>query len=83
LAALFYIPAPETFYSGIRALRPGEILKANWDGERVSWQIQTHHRWAIAPNSTLTLEKATEAAETLLEKAVQRQLESDVPLGAF
>src|SRR5262249_61680359 len=27
-AALFYIPAPETFYAGIRALQPGELLEA-------------------------------------------------------
>ena len=30
-AALFYIPAPETFYRGIRALQPGEILEASYD----------------------------------------------------
>ena len=36
-AALFYIPAPETFYTGIRALQPGEILEARLD----SWK-NTH-----------------------------------------
>src|SRR5262249_26069375 len=27
-AALFFMPAPETFYAGIRALEPGEMLEA-------------------------------------------------------
>ena len=39
-AALFYIPAPETFYRGIRALEPGEILEARLDGEAISWKTR-------------------------------------------
>ena len=32
-AALFFIPAPETFYRGIRALQPGEMLEARLDAD--------------------------------------------------
>jgi asparagine synthase (glutamine-hydrolysing) len=82
-AALFYIPAPETFYTGVRALQPGELLEARLHGHEVSWQTRLFHRWLTAPNPTLTLVEAVERAHALVTTAVRRQLESDVPLGAL
>ncbi|MGE0826100.1 MAG: asparagine synthase (glutamine-hydrolyzing) [Candidatus Binatia bacterium] len=82
-SALFHIPAPETFYSGIRALQPGELLEVQLDRDRVAWKTQTYHHWSIAPNPDLTLGQAAAQAEALLMTAVQRQMESDVPLGAL
>jgi asparagine synthase (glutamine-hydrolysing) len=82
-AALLYIPAPETFYTGIRALQPGELLEAQIDGHGVSYKIRTYHQWAMTPDHTLTLDQAADRAEALVMAAVRPQLESDVPLGAF
>jgi asparagine synthase (glutamine-hydrolysing) len=82
-AALSYIPAPETFYVGIRALQPGEILEARLDGHRVSWNTRTYHQWAITQDPTITLDQAADRADTLVTAAVRRQIESDVPLGAL
>lgn len=82
-AALSYIPAPETFYAGIRAVQPGELLIASLRDGKVSWRIRAYHRWTIAPNPSLTLEKAADRADELVTAAVSRQLESDVPLGAL
>ena len=82
-AALFYIPAPQTFYKGIRALEPSEILEATLDGDCVSWRIHRYHRWKVALDPTLTLEAAVERAGELLTATVRSQLESDVPLGAL
>jgi len=82
-AALCYIPAPETFYRGIRALQPGEILQAQLDGDRVSWKTRTYHRWSIATEPTLSLAEATDRADALLTRAVSRQMESDVALGTL
>jgi asparagine synthase (glutamine-hydrolysing) len=82
-AALFFIPAPETFYTGIRALLPGEVLEARLHDHRVSWRARLYHRWTIAPDPTLTLVEATDRADALVTAATQRQLESDVPLGAL
>ena len=82
-AALFYIPAPETFYTGIRALEPGEILEARLDVDGVSWNTQAYHRWSIAPDLALTLDQAADRADELLTTAVCRQMESDVPLGTL
>ena len=82
-AALTYIPAPETFYAGIRALQPGEILEAKLEHERITWKTRIYHRWGITLDPTLTLAKAAMQADKLVQAAVRRQLESDVPLGAL
>jgi asparagine synthase (glutamine-hydrolysing) len=82
-AALFHIPAPETFYKGIRALQPGELLEARLEGHWVCWKTRTYHQWTIAPDPTITLAQAVDRADALVAAAVQRQLESDVPLGTL
>ena len=82
-AALFFIPAPETFYRGIRALQPGEMIEAELHGAEISWRASLYHRWTIAPDDSMTLGEALERADALVTAAVRRQLESDVPLGAL
>jgi len=82
-SALFYIPAPDTFYTGIRALQPGEILEAQLDLNGISWKTGRFQRWVITPDSDITLAQAVDRADTLLTEAVHRQMESDVPLGAL
>ncbi len=82
-AALFFVPAPATFYRGIKALAPGEILVAHASQGRVTWQVSQYHQWTIAPDPTMTLEGAVERTEELIATAVRRQLESDVPLGSL
>ena len=81
--ALSYIPAPATAYRGVRALQPGEMLEARLESGRITWTTRSYHQWAIVPDPSLTLAKAVEQAEALLYTAVQRQLESEVPLGAL
>jgi asparagine synthase (glutamine-hydrolysing) len=82
-AALFHIPAPETFYTGIRALEPGEVLEGSWDGNSVIFKIQKYHSWSITPDSEMTLSKAIDRADELITTAVKKQLESDVALGSL
>jgi len=82
-AALFFVPAPQTFYQGIRALCPGELLEAEKRGEDLKVTIRPYHRWIAQPNESLTARKATMEAEALIAQAVSRQLESDVPLGTL
>ena len=82
-AALFYIPAPATFYSGILALEPGQLLEAQWVGGRVDWTLRSFHRWALAPDQGLTLPQAAKRTDELIDTAVKKQLESDVPLGCL
>lgn len=82
-AALLYIPAPETFYRGIRALQPGEVLEARLSHGDVSWKTRTFHQWTINPDPAITAVQAIDRTDALLTAAVQRQMESDVPLGAL
>lgn len=82
-ASLFYIPAPETFYRGIRALQAGEILEARLDDGDVSWKTRQHWKGVIAPDQRMSLSEAVNHVERLITAAVRRQLESDVPLGAL
>jgi asparagine synthase (glutamine-hydrolysing) len=82
-AALFYIPAPATFFRGIRALEPGQVMEAEWRPGRVTWTTHRYHRWTLAPDPTLTLKQAAERADELIHIAVRGQMESDVPLGSM
>jgi asparagine synthase (glutamine-hydrolysing) len=81
--ALFCIPAPLTFYRGIRALPPGHLLEARWVNGRVQTNVRPFHAWMIAPRADLTLDEAVDRADGLIQSAVGAQLESDVPLGAL
>jgi asparagine synthase (glutamine-hydrolysing) len=82
-AALFHIPAPETFYMGIRVIEPGETLEATFDGERVASKIRNYHQWTIADDSNISLSEAVDRADELVIAAVKNQLESDVALGTL
>lgn len=81
--ALSYIPAPNTFYSGIKALEPGQLLLAKIDISSINWHITKFHNWSISINSEQSLESASEKATDLIISAVRSQLESDVPLGTL
>jgi asparagine synthase (glutamine-hydrolysing) len=82
-AALFYVPAPNTFFRGIKALEPGQCLTVTFDGNIVLAKPSTYHQFSISPNPNLTLDVAAERAAELITSAVQGQLQSDVPLGAM
>lgn len=82
-SALFFIPAPATFYTGVRSLLPGQTLEASWDPQGITLKTRTFHKWEVGDESSLSLKHASLQAEELLCAAVQRQLESDVSLGSL
>ena len=81
-----YVPSPLTIYQGVHKLRPGCILRARageeprittfWDLERISTDGQ---RSRFPGNE----EEAADRLDALLNDAVSRRMEADVPLGAF
>ncbi len=83
LTALTFIPAPDTFYMGIKAVQPAEVVQAQWTAHGIEWSAHPYHRWSIPMMPELTMMEAVERAEALMSSAVPRQLESDVPLGAL
>ena len=82
--ALLYIPAPQTFYAGIRALEPGCWLEAQLEGDgRVSIKTGSFHKWRIEVEPSVDEQLLVGRAESLIRQAVDRQLESDVQLGSL
>ena len=74
-----YIPAPRTIIQGVRKLEPGS---------RFEWRFGFHEpkieRYWSPPQAESNSAAPDEyELETLLERAVRRQMISDVPLGAF
>lgn len=80
--ALLFVPSPSTIFREIRALEPGCTLDVRL-APRYTVDYHRYHRWAPEPRLDLDLGEAVDAADALVEQAVARQLESDVPLGAM
>ena len=77
---LLYIPAPKTIFQGIRALKPGHLLvvEIGKKYEEISyWQLRP------APLNDMTEQEAVLGFRSHFEKAVERRMIADVPLGAF
>lgn len=80
---LNYIPAPYTIFRGVRKLQPGHFIKLT--GRQACLQ-----RWYAIPfdeqltgTNLVSYDEAKKTFSDLLERAVQRRLVADVPLGAF
>ena len=81
-----YVPSPLTIYQGVNKLPPGTILRARsgeepritpfWDLKRIAMDGQ---RDRFPGNE----EEAADRLDALLNDAVSRRMEADVPLGAF
>jgi len=76
---LNYIPAPDTIFTNVKKLLPGNYLTI------VNRQLSVVNWYDIpkTKNTTISYEDAKEKLKSLLDTAVQRRLISDVPLGAF
>ena len=83
-AALLFVPAPRTIHRGIAAVEPGEVVECRLrrDGG-VQVERSRFHEFGGRERCDLSLEEAADEAESLVEQAVVRQLESDVPLGSM
>src|SRR5436190_6271183 len=77
-AALGYVPAPHTMFAGIAKLPPAHVLVADHTGVtlRSYWQA------AAAAARPSRLDGAA-TVRTVLLRAVERELMSDVPVGVF
>ena len=73
-----FVPAPRTLFSGVSKLPPASTLAASADGVRIE-----SYREAPGPALDAPVEElAAELRERLVD-AVERQMMSDVPYGAF
>jgi len=78
-----YVPAPNTLFRGVSKLEPGHLLDVPLD----SLKPRQHEYWDIpAQPGRPVMRSAAEwedAVDEAVGAAVQRELVSDVPLGAF
>jgi asparagine synthase (glutamine-hydrolysing) len=76
-----YIPAPHSFFSGVRKLLPGQYLIT--DGGRT----EIHRYWDLPAIAEGEMRRDTEAVQEefahLLGDSVRISMRSDVPFGAF
>ena len=74
-----YIPVPRTIFQGVHKLGPGSRIEWTWGASepRIDryWSAPLADEKAVAPDDF--------ELENLLERAVHRQMISDVPIGAF
>jgi asparagine synthase (glutamine-hydrolysing) len=82
---LGYVPGELSIYRNVRKVLPGTVLEFQFrEGQGISqseWQY-----WSLPLQGPLfsgSYREALDEAERLLKEAVERQLVSDVPLGAF
>lgn len=81
--SLHHIPPPLTLHRGVHCLEPGVLLSARLDREETRTTARRYHSWVIRTDPSMTLDDATDRTAELLDAAVGRQLESDVPLGGM
>ena len=81
LLAFGYIPAPRSMYRGVTQLPPASVLSFEADHEP---RVRRYWRAPFAsPRIDVSEEEAASEVRKLVEAAVVRRLEADVPLGAF
>lgn len=74
------VPSPHTLCRGVRKVRPGHELRIRADGavaEEPYWQVPS------APASTVAPKEAVARVGAVLDRAVERNLVADVPVGAY
>ncbi|MGH1352633.1 MAG: asparagine synthase (glutamine-hydrolyzing) [Methyloligellaceae bacterium] len=80
-----YIPTPYSIYEGIHKLTPGTTLTISLENQDTTpIQYWSMHGTAQKHDSFTGSEtEAVEALDSVLRQAIQNQMASDVPLGAF
>lgn len=73
-----YNPSPQTLFKNIQKLYPGHFLKINADGKS---EIKSFSKYSPNTNHTISEADAIIQYQYLLEKAIKRQMLSDVPVG--
>lgn len=76
---LLYIPPQKTIFGNIQTLAPGHALRWN------NGQVEQYCYWHLTFGrySTIDSNEAVSEVRRLISQAVQRQMVSDVPIGAF
>ena len=80
--SLQYVPGNHTVYRGVRRVPPAHLLDFDLTENRYSLHSYWHTSYAFKC-SELSFEEAAHELRQRVEKAVEKRLVSDVPLGVF
>lgn len=75
-----YNPSPQTLFKNIYKLKPGEYLEYSLNG---NYKLAALEKSEPKINNSVKEDEAIEEYSSLLEKSVNRQMTSDVPVGLF
>lgn len=77
-----YVPGEQTLLKSVRKLEPGKMLEV----DLINGRCTMHEYWDVPPvadDQGLSVVQWEEAVDAKIHECVQRQMVSDVPLGAF
>ncbi|WP_276739328.1 asparagine synthase (glutamine-hydrolyzing) [Victivallis vadensis] len=80
--SLHYIPCPNTVYRNVRKLPPAHQLELRFPEGTVSIRSYWHLDYSLKQNE-LSFDDAAHELRRLVERAVEKRLMTDVPLGTF
>jgi len=94
---LQYVHAPRTLFEEVWKLRPGCVMEVRWDGSRKCLRVseaREYFRWEPGgedaesegnerSDRVVRLDVLADALDTLIDRAVERRMVSDVPLGVM
>ena len=80
---LNYIPAPDTIFTKVKKLMPGQWIKIKSRQLSVGQYYEIPYDSSAGKTESISYETAKEQFKNLLEESVKRRLVSDVPLGCF
>ena len=80
---LNYIPGPNTILTSVKKLQPGCYIKLTGQNFSITRYYEIPYDRDAAERNPIGYEEAKKQIKELLERAVQRRLVADVPLGAF
>lgn len=75
-----FVPCPRTLFEGVAQLPPGHLLLLEEGGAP---RVEEYHRWDFPGDRRPSLDEAAEGFLEALQRAVERQLVADVPVGVF
>jgi asparagine synthase (glutamine-hydrolysing) len=83
LLRLRYLPAPDTLFKKIRKVRPGHVIEVDLRGDQLSFR---EYPFIALPGHEVLVRNRAEIPEQyafLLERAIKRQMLSDVEVGVL
>lgn len=77
--SFYYVTAPQTIYKHIRRVMPGECLV--WEAGKTT--SRRYWNYSYSEGDNLSARERIESFPDLLERSVDRHLQSEVPVGVF